>query len=117
MLVGLRLSLLSRIKKKRRAFIFIFFFPTTSNQARTRVSNYTVFDIGGSVRFREEETRKICVILVVLWEDYLDAVLDKEELFYVFHEPLQRARMTRMAEAYVILYKDPATVSYDPYLG
>lgn len=69
------------------------------------------------MRFAEEETLKLCVILVVLWEDYLDMVLDKEDLFYVLHEPLQRARMKRMTEAYVIVYKDPTTVYYDPSVG
>lgn len=85
-------------------------------QARARVSRYTAFDRPDGVRFPDEEAKKLSVIVVVLWEQYLEAVLGCQELRFVLYEPLQRARVARLAEAYVILDKDAGSVYYDPVI-
>lgn len=88
-----------------------------SERARARVSRYTTFDRPDGVRFPDEDAKKLSVIVVVLWEQYLDAVVGCHELRFVLYEPLQRARVTRLAEAYVILEKDAGAVYYDPVIN
>ncbi|CAN8025987.1 unnamed protein product [Ixodes persulcatus] len=90
---------------------------THSERARSRVSRYTTSDKDGAVRFNDDETCKMSVILVVLWEQFLDAVLGKDTLACILYEPLQIARMLRMCEAYVIISKEPSAALYDPAIG
>ncbi|KAH7976002.1 hypothetical protein HPB52_007390 [Rhipicephalus sanguineus] len=88
-----------------------------SERARLRVSRYSTFDRPEAVRFSDEEAKKLSTILVVLWEQYVEAVAGHQELRFVLYEPLQKARIARLAEAYLILDKDMGAVYYDPVLG
>ncbi|KAK8767940.1 hypothetical protein V5799_005285 [Amblyomma americanum] len=82
-------------------------------QARSRVSRYSTLDRPEAVRFQDEESKKLSVILVVLWEQYLEAVVGHQELRFVLYEPLQRARTARLCEGYLILNKNAEAVYYD----
>ncbi|XP_077496492.1 protein FAM135B-like [Amblyomma americanum] len=84
-----------------------------SERARTRVSRYSTLDRPEAVRFQDEESKKLSVILVVLWEQYLEAVVGHQELRFVLYEPLQRARTARLCEGYLILNKNAEAVYYD----
>lgn len=88
-----------------------------SERARLRVSRYSTFDRPEAVRFSDEEAKKMSTILVVLWEQYVEAVAGHQELRFVLYEPLQKARIARLAEAYLVLDKDMGAVYYDPVLG
>ncbi|XP_075730479.1 protein FAM135A-like [Rhipicephalus microplus] len=76
-----------------------------------------MFDRPEAVRFSDEEAKKMSTILVVLWEQYVEAVAGHQELRFVLYEPLQKARIARLAEAYLVLDKDMGAVYYDPVLG
>ncbi|XP_077496517.1 uncharacterized protein LOC144107400 [Amblyomma americanum] len=84
-----------------------------SERARSRVSRYSTLDRPEAVRFQDEESKKLSVILVVLWEQYLEAVVGHQELRFVLYEPLQRARTARLCEGYLILNKNAEAVYYD----
>lgn len=88
-----------------------------SERARLRVSRYSTFDRPEAVRFPDEEAKKFSTILVVLWEQYIEAVAGHQDLRFVLYEPLQRARIARLAEAYLVLDKDLGAVYYDAVLG
>ncbi|CAN7937709.1 unnamed protein product [Ixodes hexagonus] len=103
----------SHMAKKRESKPENFNFTT----ARARVSRYTTFDKDGAVRFNDEETCKMSVILVVLWEQLLDAILGKDALACILYEPLHRTRVMRMCEAHIVVRKEPSTAYYDPALG
>ncbi|KAL1480972.1 hypothetical protein MTO96_050590, partial [Rhipicephalus appendiculatus] len=88
-----------------------------SERARLRVSRFSTFDRPEAVRFLDEEAKKLSTILVVLWEQYVETVAGHQELRFVLYEPLQKARIARLAEAYLILDKDMGAVYYDAVLG
>ncbi|XP_054924758.1 protein FAM135B-like [Dermacentor andersoni] len=88
-----------------------------SERARLRVGRFSTLDRPEAVRFPDEEAKKLSTILVVLWEQYVEAVAGRQDLRFVLYEPLQRARVARLAEAYLVLDKDLGSVYYDAVVG
>lgn len=86
---------------------------TSSKRARERVGRFATCNRGETVQFIDEEARKMCVVLIVLWEQYLEIALGRVEVRRALYLPLQKKRLARMAEAYLILYRDRKSIYYD----
>ncbi|XP_064490013.1 protein FAM135A-like [Ornithodoros turicata] len=89
----------------------------SSVKARDRLSRFATLDREDTIQFADEETRKMCVFLVVLWDQYLEIALGRAEVRNALYMPLQLKRLARMAEAYLIVNKDPKTIYYDPQVS
>ncbi|KAK8768668.1 hypothetical protein V5799_014862 [Amblyomma americanum] len=85
--------------------------------ASSRVSRYSTQDGPEAVRFQDVEAKELNIVLVKLWEQYLEAVVGHQELRLVLYESLQRARIARLCEGYLILSKGAGDVYYDTVLG
>ncbi|XP_077498577.1 uncharacterized protein LOC144109632 [Amblyomma americanum] len=88
-----------------------------SERASSRVSRYSTQDGPEAVRFQDVEAKELNIVLVKLWEQYLEAVVGHQELRLVLYQSLQRARIARLCEGYLILSKGAGDVYYDTVLG